>query len=250
MTPLSIIILLHNEEHKIRAAVASAQWADEILIVDDFSTDNSINIVHEYHVRVVQHKYESYAAQVNWGLQQAAHDWVFVLDSDERITDALRDEILGLLQKVPEHDGYLLYRESLFLGNKIRYCGWQDDTVTRLFNRHKGIHSVLTDHSDITIDGSVGRLKHKMLHDTYADFDEYFMKMKRYSDRGALDMSNAGKRVTWVHLTLRPLFRFIKMYVLRFGFLDGKLGLILCGLTAFYVFTKYAKAWHKQIDIR
>lgn len=246
MTPVSVIILIHNDEDKIRAALDSVTWADEIVIIDDYSTDQSTRICNEYHVRIVQHKYESYAAQVNWGLQQAKHDWVLVLDSDERITGALRDEMIGVLQHGPDCDGYVIYRQSLFLGELIQYCGWQDDTVTRLFNRHKGQHGVMTDHSDISVDGRLGKLKHKMLHDTYTDFDEYFMKMKRYSDRAALDMTQAKKRVTWVHLTLRPLFRFFKMYLLRFGFMDGRIGLILCGLTAFYVFTKYAKAWHRQ----
>lgn len=246
MTPISVIILVHNDESKIRAALESVTWADETVIIDDYSTDDSVNIANEYEVRIIQHKYENYAEQVNWGLQQATHDWVFVLDSDERITDELRDETLALKQNNFEYDGYIIYRQSLFLGQLIRYCGWQDDKVTRLFNRHKGRHNAKTDHSDITVDGRVGKLKHKMLHDTFTDFDEYFMKMKRYSDRAALDMFEAKKRVTWNHLTLRPLFRFFKMYVLRFGFLDGRIGLILCGLTAFYVFTKYAKAWHKQ----
>ncbi len=247
MPKLSVIILVHNEEKKIRPALESAQWADEILVVDDYSTDQTLQIAMEYPVRIVKNKYESYAAQVNWALARAKYDWVFVLDADERIVEPLQKEIRSILEsEEPGYDGYRVYRTSLFLGQRIRYCGWQDDYVTRLFNRKQGKHRVLTDHSDITVEGKVGILKNRMLHDTYSDFDEYFMKMKRYSDRGALDLANANKRITWVHLTLRPWFRFVKMYFFRYGFLDGKLGLILCGLTAFYVFTKYAKAWQRQ----
>jgi len=213
----------------------SVKWAGEILIVDDFFTDRTVEICQSYGCRILQHSYENYAAQINWIIPLAGHDWVMVVDADERITLELQEEIQRILNDTPKYDGYIVHRSSLFIGKKIRYCGWQDDTVTRLFHRDKGRHQLRTEHSDIVIDRTTATLNEKLEHDTYQDFDEFFMKFKRYTDCSANDLYDKGIRAGFSNLILRPLFRFFKMYVLRFGFLDGYEGLILCGLSAFYV---------------
>lgn len=242
---LTALLPTYNEEANIRACIESVRWADEILVVDSFSTDRTREIAAEYTDRILQHEYVNSATQKNWAIPQAAHPWVLIVDADERVTPELRDEITSLLERGPDCQGYRIARINHFMGHRVRYCGWQNDECLRLFLRDKGRYQDREVHADVLIDGQVGRLRGKLLHYTFRSFDQYMRKFDRYTTWAAGDRARRTRKVRWHHLTLRPAFRFFKQYVLKRGFLDGRTGVVLCGLAAFSVFMKYAKLWER-----
>ncbi|MCX7934277.1 MAG: glycosyltransferase family 2 protein [Planctomycetota bacterium] len=243
MPKLSAIIPCKNEEKNIRACLETVRWADEIMVVDSGSSDRTLEIAREFTDRILSHPYVNSAAQKNWAIPQAAHEWVLIVDCDERVTPALRAEIQNLLATSPECDGYRIRRDNWFFGQRIYHCGWDGDDVLRLFRRDVGRYENKHVHADVVVPGKVGWLQGRLEHHTYRSFDQYLEKFGRYTTWGALDLRAQGVRTTAWHLIARPLFRFLRMYIWRRGFLDGQAGLILCGLAAFNVFMKYAKLW-------
>ena len=239
-----------NEESNIAACIASVAWADEVFVVDSFSNDRTADSP-PCRRPVVQHVYVNSATQKNWAIPQASHPWVLVVDCDERITPELRDEILAVLEAdgrgEPVADGFRIGRTNHFLGCRVRFCGWQHDTCLRLFRRDAGRYQDRQVHADVIIaSGRVGKLRHKMLHYTFASFAQYLRKYDQYTTWAAADRARHTSRVRWHHLALRPPARFLKQYVLQGGFLDGLTGLVVCSLAAFSVFLKYAKLLERQ----
>jgi len=196
----------------------------------------------------VEHEYVNSAAQKNWAIPQAANDWVMVLDADERVTPELSEEIRGILSAPDEERAaaYSVYRRTFFFGKEIRHCGWDTDSVIRLFDKNRARYPDLWVHANMKVDGSVRELKGRILHYTYSSMDQYFEKFGRYTTWSAKDLDEKGRRATFLNLVGRPIFRFLKMYFIRLGFLDGVAGAVLCGLAACSVFTKYAKLWEMQ----
>jgi glycosyltransferase involved in cell wall biosynthesis len=240
---LTIIVPTYNEEQDLPACLASAAWADDLFVVDSFSTDGTLEIARQFTDHVVQHEYVNSATQKNWAIPQVTTDWVMVLDADERITPELRDHIQGILRNGTEHDGFSIRRMTYFFGRLIKHCGWHKDYLVRLWRNGKGRYEDLEVHADVLEDGSVGRIDEYLLHNTYRSFDDLLEKFGRYTTWSANDLYKEGRTAGWVNLTLRPLWRFIRMYLVRHGFLDGKHGLILCTVAAYSVFFKYAKLW-------
>lgn len=239
---VTVIIPTFNEEVNIAACLDSVAWADEVFVVDSFSTDKTPEIAQSRGVRFVQHEYVNSATQKNWSIPQAAHPWVMIVDADERVTPELKEEILRVLGS-PAADGYDIRRENYFMGRRVRYCGWQSDMCLRLFRRDKGRYQDRQVHADVIIDGKVERLQHALIHETFRNFEQYMKKFDRYTTWAAGDRAKRTKNVNFAHLALRPMGRFFKQYVLKLGFLDGKTGLIICSLAAYSVFMKYAKLW-------
>ncbi|HQH12068.1 MAG TPA: glycosyltransferase family 2 protein [Candidatus Sumerlaeota bacterium] len=243
---ITIIIPAFNEERNIRDCLESAKWADEVFVVDSFSTDGTLEIARSFGARIVQHEYVNSAAQKNWAIPQATHPWVMILDADERIPVALRDEILEILSRDGGGcDGFRIYRINHFMGKQIRHCGWNRDHVLRLFRRDKGRYLDREVHADVVIDGRVRFLKNKLMHFTFASMEQFLKKMDRYTGWAAGDRGRHTKKVRWRHLALRPAFRFFRQYILQLGFLDGTEGLILCLLASYSVFLKYAKLYER-----
>ena len=245
--PLSVIVPTFNVEDSIRDCLESIAWADEIFVVDSFSTDRTLEICREYTDRIVQHEYISYSAQNNWAVPQASHKWVMVVDSDERVSEQLRRSVQEALENPGQHDGFYVKRENYFLDRLIRHGGWDTDYVLRLFNKERGRHRDKRVHPGIEVEGKEGYLAGSLYHYTYGSFDEYFEKFLRYTTWAARDLNSGGRRPSWINLAVRPWMRFLKMYVLRRGFLDGKHGLVLSFLAAFSVFTKYARLWEMHV---
>ena len=244
---ITILVPTFNEEPNIRECLESVKWADEIFVVDSFSTDRTLDIAGEYTSRIVQHEYINSAAQKNWAIPQATHPWVMIVDADERVTPGLRDEIGDILSKDGDgYGGFYIYRINHFLGKRIRHCGWDRDDVLRLFRRDLGRYQEREVHADVILKGRTRHLRHKILHYTFSSFDQYLKKMYRYASWAAGDRAKRTRRVHWHQLTMRPAFRFFKQYILRLGFLDGKEGLILCLLSAYSVFLKYARLYERQ----
>jgi len=245
---LTVLVPTRNEEANLRDCLESVKWADELFVVDTFSTDGTLEIAREFGARIVQHEYVNSAAQKNWAIPQAANDWVMVVDADERVTPELAAEVRALLSAPggPAAAAYRMHRRTFFFGREIRHCGWDTDAVTRLFRRDKASYPEQWVHADMTVDGPVVTLKGRFDHYTYRSLEQYFEKFGRYTTWSAKDLAARGRRATAWNLVTRPAARFLKMYFLRLGFLDGAAGAVLCGLAACSVFTKYAKLWEMQ----
>ncbi len=248
---LTVLIPCRNERKNIRACIASVQGlADEILVADSLSTDDTLDIVHSIGgCRVIEREFVGYADFKNWAIPQASHPWVLIVDADERVTPRLADEIRGILAAPPaELDGYWIGRENYFLGHRIRHCGWNTDAVFRLIRRDRCRYRQVRVHEEIDVEPRrAGRTKANLTHYTYWTFDQFFAKHVMYTRLGAEDAWEHGKRTGFYNLALRPLLRFVQLYFLRLGFLDGLAGLQVCMLTAFFnTFVKQARLWEMQ----
>lgn len=243
---LSVLVPTYNEEANLRACLEGLTWAAELVVVDSFSTDRTVELAREHATSVLEHEYVNSATQKNWALPQLTHEWVLIVDADERVTPELRDEIQRVLADPARLDGYHIHRQNHFLGKKVRYCGWQNDKVLRLFRKSKGRYQDREVHADIELDGRAGVLTNKLLHYTFTSFDQYLRKHDYMTTWAAGDRAKTTPRVRWRHLALRPAWRFFRQYLLKRGILDGLTGLVLCTLAAYSVFLKYAKLWERQ----
>lgn len=241
--PLSVIVPTFNEQRGVEACLRSVMWADERIVVDSFSTDRTLEIARPLATRVLQHEYVNSAAQKNWTLPQTAHRWVLIVDADEQLSPPLAAEIRALLERGPDHDGYVLKRLNHFHGKAIRHGGWGRDRVLRLFDRDKGRYEEKHVHAEVRVQGRVAELKHPLLHDTFRGFGDYLKKIDRYTRWGADDLRARGRTARVTDLIGRPPFRFLKRYVVQGGFLDGVEGLLISGLDTYSVFLKYARLW-------
>jgi glycosyltransferase involved in cell wall biosynthesis len=242
---LTVLIPCKNERLNIRPCLESVRpIADEILVADSGSTDGTLEIVADVGgCRVIEREYIDSGDFKNWSIPQAAHEWVLIVDADERVTDEMVAEIRAILQN-PQHDGYRIWRRNFAFGQEIKHCGWSNDNVLRLFRRDLGRYVGGGDHAEVEIStGKVGFMKARFLHYTYWSIEHYLKKFDRYTMLAAKSWEARGDRAMFASLLLRAPFRFFHAYVIRLGFLDGKAGLILCMLTGFYSFTKVAKLW-------
>jgi glycosyltransferase involved in cell wall biosynthesis len=244
--PISVIVPTYNEERNIRACLESVAWADEILVVDSFSNDETLEIAKPLATRIIQREYNNSASQKNWAIPQAAHRWVMILDSDEQVSPALRDEIRALMAAGPPLDGYVIRRLNHFHGKPIHYGGWGRDRVLRLFDKEKGRYQEKHVHAEVEVGGRTGELEHQILHDTFRGFDDYLRKINRYTAWGAADLRQRGRKARASDMMLRPLGRFVKRYLIQGGFLDGAEGLMITGIDAYVTFLKYARLWEME----
>lgn len=241
MRKISVIIPTFNEALHIRGVLESVHWVDEWIVVDNFSTDQTPDIARSMGATVVQRIYTGPADQKNWAIPQAANEWVLLLDADERVTPALEREIRDWLAKdeIP-FDAFWIGRQNYFMGRPIRYSGWQNDAVVRLIRRDVCRYENKQVHEEIITQGiRVSRLQYKMDHYTYRNLDHFLEKMQRYARWSAQDHAARTPRITLFHLGVKPTFRFFKHYVLKRGFLDGLVGLIVSVVMAWGVFLRY-----------
>jgi len=243
---ITALITVYNQKDRIKRCIDSVLWADEILVVDSFSDDGTVDILRGYEkVKLEQREYKNAAEQKNWALERVKTKWVLILDSDEWLSREALESVKRALSS-NQYDGYRMRRRTYFLGRLIRFCGWQFDYPLRLFKVCKGRFDTRRVHSDVILDGPCGKIKAPIFHETYADLDEYFRKFIRYTKLAAEDAKERKMAPSFFNLFVRPCARFIRQYFLQLGFLDGKEGLILCGLSAFSAFTKYARLLHPR----
>lgn len=245
MRKLTAIIPTGNEEHNIAEAIDSVSFADEILVVDSYSTDRTVEIAQEKGAKVIQREYGYSASQKNWAIPQATHEWILLLDADERIPEPLKNEIISVLKSEPVHDGYWIYRRNFFLGREVKHT-WKDDRVIRLFHRDRCRYEDKHVHAEIIAEGSVGELQNSMTHNTYISIDAYVKKLNRYAEWQANDYDKKVGKITPYHLWIKPGFRFFKHYFLKQGFRDGMPGFIVSILQAYAVRMRYIKLWIKR----
>lgn len=245
MIPVSVVVVTHNEERNIEDALRSAAGFSEIIVVDSFSTDRTVEICRKYTDRIYQHEWPGYAKQKQRAVDYAAGPWVLILDADERITGELREEIAAVIERTTE-DGFSLQRRNFFLGRWIRHSGWWPDSIVRLFRKEKGALEEREVHEKVVVRGSVGNLSGCLEHYTYRTISDYVRKMDSYSTLAAQEIRRRSGRPGILSLAVRPCFTFFRMYVLRRGFLDGMHGVLLAVLYGYYTFLKYAKAWEVE----
>ncbi len=242
-TKITAIIPTLNEEFNIEGAIKSVSFADEIIVIDSFSDDNTINLAKKYGVSVIQREFDDFSSQKNHAINLAKHNWIYILDADERVNAALRNEILNAVQKANNFVGFNIYRTFYFFDKKINYGGWQRDKVIRLFKKDTCKYDGKLVHERIDYNGEIGVLENKIEHYSYQNYDYYASKLNQYTSLQAEELFKTRKEVNVYHVTIKPLYRFFSHYILRLGFLDGFPGFVLANHHAYGVFTRYIKLW-------
>lgn len=244
---VSAVVIAYNDEPNMRGCLESLTWADELIVVDSFSTDGTAEISREYTDKVFQHEFHGFGRLRNEAIAHAAHQWIFSLDTDERATPEIQEEIRRRLREGPDADAYFVPRRNYFLGRRIKHCGWYPDyRQPQFFRRDRMRYKDDLVHESFVVQGTIGYFQSHVDQRPFRDIDQYLQKMERYSTLRAKVMQGHGARFRSHQLVTHPLFTFVKMYGLRLGLLDGMPGLILSGLYAYYVFVKYAKLWELQ----
>ncbi len=241
-SPLSVVILAKNEEDRLPAALASVAFAEEVVVADTGSTDGTHETTRLAGARFVPIGWDGFVGSRNRALALARHEWVLVLDADERVSEDLRQEILSVLEADdPAVAGYRMPRLSYFLDRPIRHGSWYPDTKLRLGRRSRGLRAEGGRvHESLAVDGSVGRLASPLVHHPYRDLSDALRKASRYAQLGAEDRYDRGARGSAAGLFLRPTFEFLRSLVLKRGFLDGGVGWSVAFLHASSYFLRAA----------
>jgi glycosyltransferase involved in cell wall biosynthesis len=240
---VSVTVITFNEAANIAAALTSVSWADQIIVVDSQSTDDTVAIARRFTEHVIVRPWPGYVAQKNFAAQQAAHDWIVSLDADERVTPALASEIQAALEREPEAAGFRVPRVTFHLGRWIRSTDWYPDYQLRVYDRRRARWSGGLVHESVAADGPVRDLKSDLQHYAYRDLSHHFQSMDRYTTLAAQQMYQDGRRAGWFDVLIHPRLAFFRNYVLRGGFRDGMPGLIVSVMNSYYVSLKFAKLW-------
>lgn len=238
---LSVCVIAKDEEAKIADCLRSASFADEWIVVDSHSTDRTREIAASLGARVVERDWPGHVEQKNHALSLATHDWVLCLDADERVSDELRASILAALERSSLPDGFECARRTWYLARWIRHGGWYPDRKLRLFRRSAGSWTGRNPHDRVEVRGRVERLAGDLLHLSYDSLSDHLATIDSFTTIAAREKRAAGESAGFLDLTLRPFGKFVRMYVLKLGVLDGWPGFAAAVSGAYYVFLKYAK---------
>ena len=244
---LTAIIPTYNNETIIRRCLENVKWADEILVVDSYSTDRTLKICEEYGTRIIQHEYINSAIQKNWAIPRASHEWILLLDSDEELELGFREEVHSILKNPPDMiDGYRMRRKNLIYGKWIKSCGRYSGSLVRLFRRkcrytEREVHA----HIDLAPERT-GEFRHQIIHHDLTDLHSYHIKFARYMNYELDQLVKEGRKFRLREVTLRPIYMFCWSYFYKQGFRDGIRGFLLSVLNAYYNFTMYMKLWEYE----
>jgi glycosyltransferase involved in cell wall biosynthesis len=237
---ISAFVITSNEESNIGACLEALAWVDEIIVVDAMSSDRTREIAARYTQHVFSRPWEGYAPAREYALSKCTSQWVLAVDADERVTPELRAEIERALEQ-PAYDGFLVPRKAFFLGRWIKHCGWYPGYVLRLFKKDLAWVTDRKVHEGMRVRGPVGTFASPLMHYTYPTVESYFARFDRYTTLAAEELRDGGARARPTDFAFRPLFMFVKMYLVKLGVLDGLEGLVLCAFSSLYVLVKYAK---------
>ncbi|MEP7310134.1 MAG: glycosyltransferase family 2 protein [Acidobacteriota bacterium] len=243
MPKVSVTVITLNEAADIGAALTSVAWADEIIVVDSKSTDDTVAIARQHTDRVVVREWPGYVEQKNYAASLAANDWILSLDADERVTPELAQEIAAAMTPAtPAYGGYRMPRVTYHLGRWIRTTDWYPDYQLRLYDRRAGAWTGRYVHEALTVSGAaVGRLRGELQHFAYRDIADHLETINRYTTYAARQMRDAGQHAGLLRLTGHPPLAFLRNYLLRGGVRDGIPGFVISAMNAYYVFLKFAK---------
>jgi glycosyltransferase involved in cell wall biosynthesis len=245
---VTVTVITKNEADALADALRSVSWADEIVVVDAESTDDTVKIARQFTDRVYVRPWDGYIDQKNHAASLATNDWVLSLDGDERVTPELAKEIRTVLAAEPASVGYRMPRVSFYLGRWMRTTDMYPDYQLRLYDRRKARWDGKYVHESVRVDGSMGYLKQELQHHPYRDLSEHLIRMDRYTTLAARQMHEQGRRVTLLGILVHCRLAFIRNYILKRGFRDGTAGLVISLMNSYYVFLKFAKLW--ELDHR
>lgn len=250
-TTLSVIIITKNVAAQIKTCLESVKFADEIIVLDSGSTDDTVAICRQFTGQVFITDWPGFGAQKNRAIAKASGQWILSLDADEHLTPELAESIKQVIQTEEECNGYAIHRRSSFCGHYIKYGDWSRDYCLRLFKRGTAQFEEIPVHERLLVSGKTGRIKGILLHDSYLSLDAMLAKMNSYTALGAQMLSAKGKQASLTKALFRAFWRFVRSYILRLGFLDGRAGLMLALTTAEATFYRYAKLMYlKSIPSR
>lgn len=248
MIPLSVIVITKNEAHNIEACLQSVSWCTDVIVVDAESKDGTADLAKKYTQKVFVQPWLGFAAAKQFAMKHVVNDWVLWLDADERVQTASEDEITTLLASHPQQAAFSIGRRAYFLGRWIKHSGWYPGYVPRLFHKDRAEFNSAAVHEGLMVHGTIGTLKNDLLHFTDPTIYHYFTKLNRYTDLASIELQGKGKRTTIADLLIRPWWQFIRMYIVKLGFLDGIQGLLLALFSSGYVFTKYSKLYEFELS--
>jgi len=239
---ISVVIITKNEERNIGECLESVKWADEIIVVDAKSTDKTVEIAKRYTGNVFIKPWSGFGPQKNWGISKAQHEWIFIIDADERVTPELKDEILATISEPTEIAAFQVPRRNFLLGKWFKYKGEYPNYQLRLFKKGRAWYNNVQIHENLIVDGQIGYLKNSLLHFAVNSIEDYFKKFNQYTTLAAIEKSKRKKaKVKIWDLLFRPMATFIKMYFIKQGFRHGKEGFIFSSLDSFFTYVKYLK---------
>jgi glycosyltransferase involved in cell wall biosynthesis len=246
MPALSATIITHNESANIARVIRSLSCADEIVVIDSNSTDDTREIAAGLGARVINHAFEGFAAQKNFSSEQAQYDWILSLDADEELDDKAQAALVEWKRSEPSAAGYQFARRAQYLGRWILHSGWYPDFKLRLFDRRRGSWQGAFVHESVVVNGPVATLPGEILHYTCNSIEEHRQRIEFYTDLAAKEMFERNERVSLLRRALAPPWIFLNTYLLRLGILDGPQGYLIAKMAARYVRRKYAKLEEMQ----
>jgi len=239
---ISAVIITYNEEARLEPALKSLEGlVSEIVVVDSFSTDDTVRLARRYTSKVFQRKWTDYADQKNYANNKASSPWILSLDADERISPELRQEILNMKDEEPDCSGFSMPRKVFYLGRWIRHSGWYPDRKIRLFQKDKARWEGEYVHEKLVIEGRVQKFNGSIHHFTYRNISDHLDRINHFSQLGAQKLYSQRKKCRWYHLVFIPFSRFVKSFFWRAGFLDGYGGVVISVLNSYSLFLRYAK---------
>ena len=239
--PLSVTIIARDEGDRIGDAIRSVSFADEVLVLDSGSTDDTVAVARALGARVESTDWPGHVAQKNRAVARASHDWILSIDADERVGPELGAAVQAVVAAGTGAAGFSVSRLSTYLGAELRHGTWYPDRRVRLFDRRRGRWAGRDPHDHVCVDGPVAALGGDLLHRPYRDLGEHLRTIDRYTATSAAGLRAAGVRARWWDLLLRPPLHFVKAYLLKAGFRDGPRGLLVASLGAVYVLLKWTR---------
>ncbi len=242
---VACIVITKNEERNIADCLASVRWADDLIVVDAESSDKTVELARASGAKVFVRPWPGFGLQKNFGMAQASSDWILILDTDERVTEELREEVRICLKQWKSGDpvAYRIPRRNFFYGAWVRRAGVYPDYQVRLFRRGIAQYNDVAVHENLLVDGEIGTLAGHLDHYTERRIQDHFKKFGLYTTLAAQEKAKRVRMVGWTDLVFRPLVALAKTYVLKQGIRDGVRGLIVCVFASMYTFVKYAKLW-------
>ena len=248
---LTVTVITRNEAANIEGALESVKWADEIVVVDSHSADETVALAQRFAARIVVHDWEGYSAQRNYAAAIAANDWILAIDADERVPPALAAEIQEIMRTGTSVGGYRMPRVSHYLGRWIRGTDWYPDYQLRLYDRRVGRFNGKRVHESVELTtGRPSTLRNDLQHYPYRDISDHVISIDHYTTLAAEEWFSEGRRTNPIEVMVHPPAAFLRNYIVRRGFRDGTAGFLISSLNSYYVFLKILKLWELQNGYR